>query len=336
MALLKTNFAPPFNITRISHIALTSVDLDASQFFYEAGLGLEVTFRDSKSLFLRAVEETSHHSLVFHKIPIESDTTCLSVSYRVQTNEDLNKAHAYFSARGIDTNFVDRPFQDRTLQVKDGVGVPLEFCAEIEQSMSRLQSFNQQSGGKLAFFDHIQISIPDVKGAYEWYTELGFRLSEYTAIDGTDELWGIWLKRKNNTQDVVFANGAGPRLHHFAYHTPEISNVIHAADVMASLGLAGSMDRAPGRHGIGNAFFIYFRDPDGHRVEIFTSHYNFIDANQVPKRWELSDTRRSQLWGFPAPRRWFYEATAFDSVPIHAPKMSVSPMTLEDFLAKGS
>ena len=44
-------------------------------------------------------------------------------------------------------------------------------------------------------------------------------------------------EKKNNTQDVVFSNGAGPCLHHFAFHTPEVSNVIHAADVMASLTL---------------------------------------------------------------------------------------------------
>ncbi len=334
MALLTPNFEPPFNITRISHLALTSIDLDASQYFYETGLGLEATFRDSSSLYLRAVEETSHHSLVFHKITPDNSPKCRSVSYRVQTDNDLRKAHAYFLAMGIESKFVDRPFQGLTLQVFDGVGVPLEFCAEMEQSTCRLQNFHQQSGGRLAFFDHIQISTPEVKDAYSWYSDLGFRLSEYTATDGTDEMWGIWLKRKNNTQDVVFSNGAGPQLHHFAYHTPELSNVIHAADVMASLGLADSMDRTPGRHGIGNAFFIYFRDPDGHRVEIFTSHYNFIDSNQAPKRWDLSDTKRSQLWGFPAPKKWFYEATAFDSVPIIPSKKAVSPVTLEDFLAQ--
>ena len=145
-------------------------------------------------------------------------------------------------------------------------------------------------------------------------------------------MWGVWLKRKNNTQDVVFSNGSGPQLHHFAFHTPEVSNIVHAADVMASLNLANSMDRPPGRHGIGNAFFIYFRDPDGHRVELFTSHYNIIDVNQKPKRWDLSDTRRSQLWGFPAPKKWFYEATQFENSAIKKPSSNAKPVTLEDFL----
>lgn len=333
MALLNPNFTPAFNITRISHIVLTSIDLDASQFFYETGLGLEVTFRDEDSLYLRAIEETSHHSLVFRKVPSTSSPSCRRIGYRVQTIGDLQNAYDYFSERGDNVKFVDQAFQGRTLLVSDGVNVPLEFCAEMDQSTCRMQNFHHHAGGKLAFFDHIQIATPDVAGAYEWYSDLGFRLSEYTAADGTDEMWGIWLKRKNNTQDVVFSNGAGPQLHHFAYHTPEIANVIHAADVMASLGLADSMDRAPGRHGIGNAFFIYFRDPDGHRVEIFTSHYNFIDVDHAPKRWDLSDTKRSQLWGFPAPSKWFYEATPFESEPITSPTMVASPVTLEDFLA---
>ena len=100
-----------------------------------------------------------------------------------------------------------------------------------------MQNFHHHSGGKLAFLDHIQITCPDVSSVYKWYNNLGFRLTEYTANDNSDELWGVWLKRKNNTQDVVFSNGAGPCLHHFAFHTPEVSNVIHAADVMASLTL---------------------------------------------------------------------------------------------------
>ena len=136
----------------------------------------------------------------------------------------------------------------------------------------------------VAFLDHVQISTHDVQAAFDWYSDLGFRLTEYTAADGSDELWGVWLKRKYNTQDVVYSSGEGPMLHHIALHTPEIANVIHCADAMASLGLADNMDRPPGRHGIGNAFFIYFRDPDDHRVEIFTSHYAYIDNDLKAKK----------------------------------------------------
>ena len=333
MSLLEPNLSPPFNITRLSHIVLTSRDLDKTRYFYETGLGFEVTRHDDSTLCLRAIEETGHHSLVFEKTTAQGPGVVRRIGYRMFSDEDLKRAHGYFNARGERAELVTRPHQGLTLQLTDGVGVPIEFCATMDQSENRMQRFHTHAGGKLAFLDHIQIACHDVAGAYHWYNDLGFRLTEYTARDGTDEMWGVWLKRKNNTQDVVFGNGPGPRLHHFAYHTPEISSIIHAADVMASLGLAGTMDRAPGRHGIGNAFFIYFRDPDGHRIEIFSSHYNVIDIDHAPKRWELTDTRRSQLWGFPAPRKWFMEASEFDGVPVQPPLMDAAPVTLEDFLA---
>ena len=322
----------PFNITRLSHVVLTSRDLDKTRYFYETGLGLEVTDHDADRLYLRAIEEGSHHSLIFERVPRDGPGECRAIGYRMYSDDDIRRAQEWFEGQGIATAFVNRPDQGLTLHVTDGVGVPIEFCATMTQVENRMRHFHTHQGGKLVFLDHVQIATHDVQTAYEWYSNIGFRLSEYTATDGTEELWGVWLKRKNNTQDVVYSNGAGPRLHHIAFHTPEIANVIHGADVMASLGLADTMDRAPGRHGIGNAFFVYYRDPDGHRVETFTSHYNVIDCDHQPTRWDLSDTRRSQIWGFPAPRKWFQEATEFAGVMVRAPLLDAPPVTLEDYL----
>ncbi len=333
MTLLSPKKNVPFDVTRLSHVVLTSRDLDATRHFYEAGLGLEVTGQDREILCLRSLEESSHHSLLFERRPSEGPGVCRRIGYRVRDEDDVRRAHDHFAHLGKHPRFVERPFQGLTVQVEDALGVPVEFCATMEQSPSRMQRFDLHAGARLSYLDHVQVTTPDVSSAYTWYSDLGFRLTEYTAMDGTDELWGIWLKRKNNTQDVVFGTGRGPRLHHVAFHTPEVANVIHGVDVMASLGLAGTMDRSPGRHGIGNAFFVYFRDPDGHRVETFTSHYNFIDIDQEPRRWDLSDTRRSQLWGFPAPRKWFAEATEFDGLTPQAPLRDATPVTLEQFLA---
>ena len=67
-------------------------------------------------------------------------------------------------------------------------------------------------------------------------------------------------------------------------------------------------------------------------MELFSSHYNVIDSDHRPKRWDLSDTRRSQLWGFPAPAKWFYEASDFEGVAVNPPLMEATPVTLESFL----
>jgi len=332
MSIYTSNGSPPFNITRASHIVLTSKDLDKTRYFYETAIGLEVTHQDNGSLYLRALEETSHHSLAFHRS--DELAVCKRMGYRVYTDDDLNLAYDYFNSNGINAIFVETPFQGRTLHVNDPLGVPLEFCATMEQSPSLMQTFHKHHGACPASLDHVQIATHDVETALRWYSDLGFRLTEYTADDVTDEVWGVWLKRKNNTQDVVFSAGLGPRLHHFAYNVPEVANIIHVCDVMSSLGLAHTMDRGPGRHGIANAMFVYFRDPDGHRIELFTSHYQFIDSDLTPKRWSLTDTSRSQLWGLPATERWFYEATNFDQVELKKPLLNAKPVTLESFLEK--
>ena len=71
------------------------------------------------------------------------------------------------------------------------------------------------------------------------------------------------------------------------------------------------MERGPGRHGISNAFFLYIRDPDGHRIELFTSDYLTVDPDLEPLRWSLTDPQRQTLWGHPAPKSWFEEGSEF-------------------------
>ena len=81
------------------------------------------------------------------------------------------------------------------------------------------------------------------------------------------------------------------------------------------------MERGPGRHGISNAFFLYVRDPDGHRIELFTSDYLTVDPDLEPLRWSLTDPQRQTLWGHPAPKSWFEEGSEFLSVPVREPIM---------------
>ncbi len=330
--MFDANLSPPCNVTRASHAVLTARDLDATQEFYCDVVGLIASARDSDALYLRALEERSHHSLVFRKS--DKPPVCERVGLRMFTEDDLDRGHAYFARLGLKPQWVERPYQGRTLHVDDTIGTPLEFCAVMDDLPTNLQNFALYKGASPMRLDHFQIAAHDVKAATDFYLALGFRLTEYTASDGSEEIWASWLQRKGNPHDVVFSSGRGPRLHHFAYSVPEIRDVVHVCDVAGSLGFGERFERGPGRHGIGNAFFVYFRDPDGHRIELFNAHYQAIDINHTPLRWDLSDTRRSQLWGLPAPARWFYEASEFADRAVHDPLLKADPVTLESFLAR--
>ncbi len=135
-----------------------------------------------------------------------------------------------------------------------------------------LRHYSAYRGARIQRIDHVNCFTPDVQASHDFYSEIGFRTTEYTETDDADpQLWAVWMHRKGNVHDLAFTNGAGPRLHHVGVWTAGALDILHICDVMATSGYLANMERGPGRHGISNAFFLYVRDPDGHRVELFTS-----------------------------------------------------------------
>lgn len=322
---------PPFNTTRASHVVLRVKDLAASKAFYTDLVGLAVSDEDQGAVYLRGMEESCHHSLVLVK---GDEPVCERIGFRVQTDDDLRAAADYFNAAGYTARFVEVPYQGLTLHVSDSVGMPLEFCATMATRPRLMTAYDQYRGASAQRIDHYQIQSHDVRRSYDFYQPLGFRVSEYTYStldDGKEHLWGVWLQRKGNPHDVVFTNGPGPRLHHFAFTLRDASDMVRACDVAGALGLGRRLERGPGRHGISGAMFIYFRDPDGHRIELFNTHYQNIDIEPAIA-WDLGDPRRADQWGLPAQEQWFAEATAFAGVSVSEPLLNVDPPTLERFL----
>jgi catechol 2,3-dioxygenase len=324
MPVRPPNHAPPFNIVRASHAELGVRDLGASRAFYVDCLGFLASTETSDALHLRAVEERNHHSLVLTKA---SEPTVRALAFKVASDEDLDKAEHWFKRRNYPVSFPEIPHQGRTLRTADPFGMPLDFYFRMEQSERMLQKYAAYKGARIQRIDHLNCFTPDVQASYDFYGDLGFRLTEYTETEGADpKLWAVWMHRKGNVHDLAFTNGAGPRLHHVGVWTPSASDIIHICDVMATCGYLPNMERGPGRHGISNAFFLYVRDPDGHRIELFTSDYLTVDPDLEPIRWTLTDPQRQTLWGQPAPKSWFEEGSAFAGVPVRAPALAAQPI----------
>ena len=334
MSLPVTNLDPAFRVTRASHVVLTVRDLAVSKRFYTEVLGLILSAEDHDALYLRGIEEACHHSVVLRQ---SAAPACVRIGMRMLTEADLEKGKAFFESNGCPAAWVEVPHQGRTLHVSDPVGTPLEFCATMPVMPRMITRFSAHKGGCGQRIDHYQILTPDVGKACTFYMEAGFRLSEYMAPKGTkstNDLRGVFLQRKGNPHDIVFFNGAGPRLHHVAFLAPEVHHLLRACDTAGELGYGFEVERGPGRHGPGHAMYVYFRDPDGHRVELFNTHYQIMDIENEPVGWDPSDHTVSHPWGMPARQTWFHEATIFEGVPVREPVMKPSPMTLEKFLAK--
>lgn len=330
MTIPKSNLHPPFNVTRASHVVLTTSDLSASRTFYSEVIGLAVSDEDADTVYLRGVEEICHHSLVLRRS--DEKPTCEAVGYRVLEDADLDRAKDYFDARGIETNWVDRPFEERTLRVIDANRIPIEFCARMETRKRFHVAYERQKGAGALRFDHFQFVVPDVMAAAQFYTEIGFRISDYFTDDRFgDHVFGVFLFRKNNPHDTVFLTRAGPRVHHFGYIVPEVANLHRACDIAGNLGFGDNIEHGPGRHGQGHAHYVYYRDPAGHRVETLTHPIQIIDLEDEPVRWEQKE--RFQ-WGRPPPRSWLQEATEFAGVALIEPKVQQPLVALEGPLDK--
>jgi len=316
-------------VLRVSHVELGVSDLERSLAFYQGALGMIVSARDDDGVWLRGLEDASHHCLVLRR---EKPGVCLGIGLRVRSEEDLDRAAEHFGRVGRVEARLDEDRSPRcqgpTVVVRDPFGVPLSLYHHQERVERHLQSYDRYHGAAVQRLDHVNCYAADLQATHEYYTgELGFRVSEYTETDESEpRLWAVWLHRKGNVHDVALTNGIGPRLHHVGLWVRGEMDVINACDVLAVTGFAGAIERGPGRHGISNAFFLYLRDPDGHRIELFTGDYRTMDPEFAPIRWSLDDPRRQTLWGQPAPRSWFDEGSEFDGVTPRPPVLPVRPM----------
>ena len=62
------------------------------------------------------------------------------------------------------------------------------------------------------------------------------------------------------------------------------------------------------------------------------SHYQTIDIEVEPVRWDAASVSTNARWGLPALEQWYFEASAFEGVVGKAPESPQKPMTLEKFL----
>jgi len=324
MPVPQPNHAPAFTILRCSHAVLGVTDLGASRAFYEETLGLKLEDATADTLWLRGMEERGHHSLVLKR---SAEPACERMAFKLASELDLDKAAGFFRLQGLPAAFVEVAHQGRTLQVTDPFGMPLEFFFAMEQRDRILQKYQHYRGVQPQRLDHFNVFADDVEASVAFYNELGFRLTEYTETDGDDpRIVAAWMHRKGGVHDMAFTNGRGPRLHHLAYWVPNALNIIHLCDVMSTSGYLANLERGPGRHGISNAFFLYVRDPDGHRTEIYTSDYLTVDTDLEPIRWGLHDPQRQTLWGAAAPRSWFEEGSPFPGLEPRPAKVAIQPI----------
>ena len=305
--VIERTLAPDIVRTAAAELIVTS--LAASRRFWVDRLGFVVSAETPDALYLRGHEEFVHHSLILRA---GRAVACARFALRVRTPDDVDRAERFHLDRGCRVQRCPTGLTlgvGPTVRVEDPFGFVVEYFHEIEWTGHHHQRYDLQRGAAISRLDHINLVTDDVEASYRWYSDLGFGLSETIEDTNTGQLFATWMFRKQTVHDVATTQGSSPRLHHLAFAVPSAQHILHLADVLGSLHEEEHIERGPGRHGVSNAFYLYLRDPDGHRVELYTTDYYTGDPGHQTLRWDVNDPRRRDFWGNPVVARWYEEAS---------------------------
>lgn len=305
---IATPQSSPPDILRCAYMELVVTDLAASREFYVDVLGLYVTEEDENTLYLRSTEEFIHHNLVLRKGEVAA---VAAFSYRVRSPEELDRAVAFYTELGCDVRRSPDGFVKGvgdSVRVVDPLGFPYEFFYQSDHVERMSWRYDLHIPGELVRLDHFNQVTPDVPRAVKYMQDLGFRVTE-DIQDEEGTVYAAWMRRKSTVHDTAMTGGDGPRMHHVCFATHEKHNILAICDKLGALRRSDSIERGPGRHGVSNAFYLYLRDPDGHRVEVYTQDYYTGDPDNPVITWDVHDNQRRDWWGNPVVPSWYTDAS---------------------------
>ncbi len=308
-------------VAHIGHAELGVTDLEASRRFFTETIGLSVSQEDEDRVFLRAWQDWDHHTLILKRF---ERSVVEHVGWRVEGPEDLRHFEKRLKALGIEHHWVEggtEPGQGDGLRFLTPAGLPLELYWEVKPYLarnaevaSRLPSHPQRvprQGIGPRRFDHANFLIDEVEPEQVWLTnELGIHHRYYLESVSGARI-GSWLSRTNVSHEIGIMrnrNQSGALLHHIAYYLDSPDQVVRAATLLADHGTR--IEWGPGQHGTSSAMFLYFFEPSGHRVELWTGGMLIFAPDWKALRWDPDNASYGfELWGSQSPETYFTYGT---------------------------
>ncbi|HWC80490.1 MAG TPA: VOC family protein [Pseudonocardiaceae bacterium] len=308
--MAQPDYDPGPQVAHAGSINLGTPDLERSLSFFRDLLGMEVVAQTGGVAYLRCYQELVHHSLILTQ---QDDAVVNSYGFRVKRRQDVELFHQQFEDQGIKSlelaagHEVGRGEAVRFLV--PGSEHPFELYYDIdkppadESIRSKLPSNSSRRRGLgVRRLDHInlQTSPGTVNQAESWLQQgLGFKRREFARLpQAPDVILASWLSVTSQVHDVAIGVAAEDRpaqFHHVAFNVENFHDVLTAADQMRDLDIA--YGAGPGKHGIGQAMYLYVHDPgSGHRIELYSGGYHIFDPDWQALEWKLPELEFGQTW----------------------------------------
>jgi catechol 2,3-dioxygenase len=307
-------------VSHIGHVELVVPDLAASKEFFVELMGLHVSEEDGNRVYLRAWQDFDHHTLLLTEGP---EAQVAHIGWRVASRDDAVEIADEVERRGgeaVWTEPLSKGHGDAVRFLTQG-GLPMELYWEVEayQASDALRSKypshpskRPTKGAAPRRFDHVTCSVGSVVDEQEWVCDVMGLYHRYYAMkpDKPTERWGSWLSRTNIAHELGLGempSGTGS-LHHIAYYLESPDDVLRTANMLVDQGV--TLHFGPANHGTSGATCLYFAEPGGHRVELWTSGLLMFAPDWQAIEWKSEDFFAvGDMWGSSVPNAAFFSTT---------------------------
>ncbi len=282
-------------LSQLAHVEILSPRPDDTVAFLTRVLGLQETERRGQSSYLRGWAETFHHSLQV----TEARTTGLGhIAWRADGPEQLERAAARLAASAEGEGWTeDGVGHGPAYRYRPPFGQQLmEIFWEVERveaAPDRRSTFPNRPQRLPAhpiaprYLDHVTINSPDIWADAEWYRDtLGHRFMEYTTPPGAELVVFAMLTVCERSHDLGLVPEMSPvrgRFNHVAFWLDQRDDLRTAAYFLMENGT--QIEFGPGRHGMGDIDYLYFREPSGMRIELNSGTLRNYEPDWQPVRW---------------------------------------------------
>lgn len=277
----------------IHHAALAVASVTEAHERWSRLLGLTGETGGGLALLRCAYED---HCLVLE----EDDRPGLRyVAYRLARGRTLVDAAARL--RELDVPHERHPVpgagEGLRLDDPDGNAVVLVECPggpnavpDVARATTTLPAFHPRKLG------HVNYLTGDIRRAVAFYERLGFRVSDWLGDEG------CWLHVNRDHHVLAFLDKGFAHVHHLAFELVDWGEMRVALDHLGQHGRP--MTWGPGRHGIAQNLFAYFRMPEEDMfIELFAD-LEQLETDHEPRRFP-DDAHASNVWGALPPRSYF-------------------------------
>jgi catechol 2,3-dioxygenase len=282
-------------ISQLAHVELLTPTIDDSARFFTDVMGLDETGRDDTSVYLRCWGDFATYSVQLTEAP---QPAVGHIGWRTHGPDALERAIARVEEAGAGEGWSEGQRGHGPAYRFRGPGGHLhELFWEVEryaaspQTRSAFPARPQKHaprGVAARQLDHITVNARNPYEDSEWYRDtLGFRFMEYTALDENPDLIVFSMVTTNEKSHdlgiVIDLSNVTGRLNHLAFWVDAVEDVLRAADVLMEAGT--HIEFGPGRHGMGEQTYLYFREPGGIRLEINSGGYRNYQPDWEPVKW---------------------------------------------------